>query len=159
MNGAKQRWLLSQSRCHMLITGALYLVQACGDVLLCLHQRLVYAHEWLTEWCTENLCQAFFMAMECVKEINAVSKPIEQFVFYKGNFLLRQHIKSKVLMAQSNMSNSVWHHYHIAQLIGSFCISSQWAFCSTFKFLVSACCGSYSALQKPSTFPSSTCIV
>ncbi len=40
----------------------------------------------------------------------------------------------------------------------SFCISSQWACCSTFKHLASACCSSCSALQKPSAFPSSTCI-
>ncbi len=33
-----------------------------------------------------------------------------------------------------------------------------WAHCSTFKYLVSACGSSCSALQKPSTFPSSTCI-
>ncbi len=46
----------------------------------------------------------------------------------------------------------------MAQLFGSFCISSQWACCSTFKYLANACCSSWSELQKPSTFPSSTCI-
>ncbi len=46
----------------------------------------------------------------------------------------------------------------MAQLISYFCISSQWACCSTFKYLASACCSSCSALQRPSTFPSSTCI-
>ncbi len=46
----------------------------------------------------------------------------------------------------------------MAQLIGYFCISSQWARCSTFKYLASACCSSCIALKKPSTFPSSTCI-
>ncbi len=46
----------------------------------------------------------------------------------------------------------------MTQLTGLFCISSQWACCSTFKYLASACCSSCSALQKPSTFPSSTCI-
>ncbi len=40
----------------------------------------------------------------------------------------------------------------------SFHISSQWACCLTFKHLASVCCSSCNALQKPSTFPSSTCI-
>ncbi len=38
------------------------------------------------------------------------------------------------------------------------CISSQWAQCSIFKYLALVCCSSRSTLQKPSTFPSSTCI-
>ncbi len=46
----------------------------------------------------------------------------------------------------------------MAQLIGSFCISRQWACCSTFKYLASAFCSNCSTLQKPSTFSSSTCI-
>ncbi len=46
----------------------------------------------------------------------------------------------------------------MVELIGSFHISSQWACCSTFKYLASACFSSCSILQKPSTFPSSTCI-
>ncbi len=40
----------------------------------------------------------------------------------------------------------------------SFRMSSQWARCSTFKYSASACCSSCSSIQKPSTFPSSTCI-
>ncbi len=60
-------------------------------------------------------------------------------------------------MAQSDRSNSIWQwHYYMVQLIGSLHISSQC--CSTFKCLTSACYGSRSTLQKPSTFPSSTCI-
>ncbi len=58
-------------------------------------------------------------------------------------------------------SNSIWYNHimiHMTQLTGLFCISSQWACCSTFKYLASACCSSCSALQKSSTFPSSTCI-
>ncbi len=39
-----------------------------------------------------------------------------------------------------------------------FCIISQWACCSVFKNLTSACCSSCSMLQKPSSIPSSTCI-
>ncbi len=31
-------------------------------------------------------------------------------------------------------------------------------YCSTFKYLAGACCSSCNALQRPSTFPSSTCI-
>ncbi len=46
----------------------------------------------------------------------------------------------------------------MAQRIGSSCISSQWARWSTSKCLASACCSSCCALQKPSSFPSSTCI-
>ncbi len=39
-----------------------------------------------------------------------------------------------------------------------FCIISQWACCSVFKNLTSACCSSCSMLQKSSSIPSSTCI-
>ncbi len=64
-------------------------------------------------------------------------------------------------MAQSDRSNSIWHNDIISTwhswLVLS-CIGSQWARCSTFKYLANACCSSSSALQKPSTFPSSTCI-
>ncbi len=48
--------------------------------------------------------------------------------------------------------------HHMAQLIGSFHISSQWACCLTFKYLASGCYSNCSTLQKPSTFPSSTCL-
>ncbi len=44
------------------------------------------------------------------------------------------------------------------QLIGYFCISSQWTYCSTLEYLASVCCSSCSALQELSTFPSSTCL-
>jgi len=71
MNGVEQRWLLCQSCCHTVISRALYLVQACGDVL-CASIRDLFGHKWLTEWCSENLCQAFFMYMECVKEIHGL---------------------------------------------------------------------------------------
>ncbi len=54
-------------------------------------------------------------------------------------------------MAQSDIMTS--------PLLVSFHISSQWACCSTFKYLANACCSSCSVLQKPSSFPSSTCIV
>ncbi len=64
-------------------------------------------------------------------------------------------------MAQSDRSNSIW-HIDIITLRHSWlalsCISSQWACCSTFKYLASVCCSSSSVLQKLSTFPSSTCI-
>ncbi len=38
------------------------------------------------------------------------------------------------------------------------CISNQWVDYSIFKYLALVCCSSRSTLQKPSTFPSSTCI-
>ncbi len=57
--------------------------------------------------------------------------------------------------------NSIWHNDIIitwhSWLVLS-CIGSQWAHCSIFKYMTSACCISCSMLQKPSTFPSSTCI-
>ncbi len=46
----------------------------------------------------------------------------------------------------------------MVQLIGSFVSAAKWAHCSTFKYLAGACCSSCSELQKPPTFPSSTCI-
>ncbi len=54
-------------------------------------------------------------------------------------------------MVQSDRSNSVWHNDIIITWCSwlVLCISSQWA---------SACCSSCSVVQKPSTFPSSTCI-
>ncbi len=64
-------------------------------------------------------------------------------------------------MAQSDRSNSIWHKDIIitchSWLVLS-CISSQWARCSTFKYLANAYDRSCSSLQKPSTFPSSTFI-
>ncbi len=47
---------------------------------------------------------------------------------------------------------------HMTQVIVFFCISSQWACCSTFSYLARAYCSSCSLLQKPCTFPSSNCI-
>ncbi len=63
-------------------------------------------------------------------------------------------------MVQSDRSNSIWPNDIItwhSWLVLS-CIGSQWARCSTFRYMTSACCSSCSLLQKPSTFPSSTCI-
>ncbi len=46
----------------------------------------------------------------------------------------------------------------MAQLIGFFRISSQWACCSIFKYSASACFSSHSVSQISSTLPSSTWI-
>ncbi len=81
-------------------------------------------------------------------------------LIFKYFILKIQSSVMKLKIAQSDRSNSTWHNHfhHMAQLIGFLCISSQWARCSAFKYVASAYCSSCSALQKPSTFPSSTCI-
>jgi len=65
----------------------------------------------------------------------------------------------KLQMAQAGRSSiqSAWNHIILyrAQPIGYCCMSSQWACWTT---AVSICCRSAARFQKPSTFPSSTCI-
>jgi len=67
---------------------------------------------------------------------------------------------SRLAQAKRSLTQTVCNHIILyrEQLIGSCCISSQWANCSAFKHLVSICCSSAACFQKPSTFPSSTCI-
>ncbi len=80
---------------------------------------------------------------------------------------LKVHVKYKVLawnsrwrspigLTKSDLLTSLSHGTADSAVLS--CIGSQWALCSTFKYMTSACCSSWSMLQKPSTFPSSTCI-
>ncbi len=64
-------------------------------------------------------------------------------------------------MAQSDRSNSVWSNDIIitwhSWLVLSW-ISSQWARCSTFKYMTSAHCSSLQSASETLHLPSSTCI-
>ncbi len=62
-------------------------------------------------------------------------------------------------MVQSDRSNSIWHNDIITGIADwLFLYQKQWACCTTFKYLASVCFSSCNMLQKPSIFPSSTCI-
>ncbi len=79
-------------------------------------------------------------------------------VFFKKWCLLTVN---NLNLCHETLDGAVWHNDIIilmAQLIGYFSYQQPISCSSTFKYLSSACCSSCSTHQKPSTFPSSTCI-
>ncbi len=102
---------------------------------------------------TAYLISLTFFSQNCQNKTQNCEKivPIIHFIL----FCFSSAMKLLMAQTQSDIITSLftWHSWLVTFHI------SQWDFCSAFKFLASACCSSCSMLQKPSTFPSSTCIV